>query len=145
MRKRNTPTEALVLQVLDTAAALERGLDTALSHSRGVTFREYRLLQTLSQASDKGLTRVALARSTSVTPSAVTRALKPLEKLGYVTTARNERDARQSLAALTKGGEELLRDVAGVLTDYFNDLGVQSEDQAQLEALLQVLTRLQRR
>ena len=132
------------MQILDTAAALERGLDTALSHSRGVTFREYRLLQTLAQ-SDKGLTRVALARSTSVTPSAVTRALKPLEKLGYVTTARNERDARQSLAALTKGGEELLRDVAGVLTDYFNDLDVRSEDQAHLEEFLQVLTRLRRR
>ncbi|MBO6658147.1 MAG: MarR family transcriptional regulator, partial [Pseudomonadales bacterium] len=72
------------MQVLDTATALERSLDSALSFSRGVTFSEYRLLRTLKTA-ENGLTRVVLAQMVSVTPSGVTRALKPLEKLGYVT------------------------------------------------------------
>lgn len=134
--------EALVLQVLDTAAALENSLDSALSHSRGITFREYRLLRTLAGSAGKGLTRVALARAATLTPSAVTRALKPLEKLGYVATARNERDARQSLATLTRGGKALLADVEGVLTDFFNDLDVQATDPAQVDELRRLLAQL---
>lgn len=130
--------------VLDTAAALERGLDGALSFSRGVTFSEYRLLRTL-QSAEHGITRVALAKAVSVTPSGVTRALKPLEKLGYVSTVKSERDARQSLATLTKGGEELLSDVSGVLTDFFAGLGIESIEEADLAAHEQVLTRLRNR
>ena len=132
------------MQVLDTAAALERGMDGALSFSRGVTFSEYRLLRTLQDA-DRGLTRVALANVLSVSPSGVTRALKPLEKLGYVTTVKNERDARQSLAMLTEGGRELLSDVSGVLNDYLNGLDIESISEAQLSALEQVLKTLRDR
>lgn len=132
------------MQVLDTAAALERGMDGALSFSRGVTFSEYRLLRTLQDA-ERGLTRVALANLLSVSPSGVTRALKPLEKLGYVTTVKNERDARQSLAMLTEGGRELLSDVRGVLNDYLNGLDIESISEAQLSALEQVLKTLRDR
>ena len=132
------------MQVLDTAAALERGMDGALSFSRGVTFSEYRLLRTLQDA-DRGLTRVALANVLSVSPSGVTRALKPLEKLGYVTTVKNERDARQSLAMLTEGGRELLSDVSGVLNDYLNGLDIESISEVQLSALEQVLKTLRDR
>ena len=132
------------MQVLDTAAALERGMDGALSFSRGVTFSEYRLVRTLQDA-DRGLTRVALANVLSVSPSGVTRALKPLEKLGYVTTVKNERDARQSLAMLTEGGRELLSDVSGVLNDYLNGLDIESISEVQLSALEQVLKTLRDR
>lgn len=132
------------MQVLDTAAALERGMDGALSFSRGVTFSEYRLLRTLQDA-ERGLTRVALANLLSVSPSGVTRALKPLEKLGYVTTVKNERDARQSLAMLTEGGRELLSDVRGVLNDYLNGLDIESISEVQLSALEQVLKTLRDR
>ncbi len=132
------------MQVLDTAASLERGMDSALSFTRGITFSEYRLLRTLQEA-EHGLTRVALAQAVSVTPSGVTRALKPLEKLGYVATAKNERDARQSLATLTKGGHGLLSDVSGVLTDFFNGLGVEDIDTEALRSLEQVLSQLRRR
>ena len=129
------------MQVLDTAAALERGMDGALSFSRGITFSEYRLLRTLQDA-ERGLTRVALAHLVSVSPSGVTRALKPLEKLGYVTTVKNERDARQSLAVLTEGGQQLLSDVSGVLADYFNGLDIERVDEGQLLVLEQVLKKL---
>ncbi len=136
--------EATVLRVLDTAAALERGMDMALSFSRGVTFSEYRLLRTLRDA-EHGLTRVALAQIVSVTPSGVTRALKPLEKLGYVTTVKSERDARQSLAVLTAGGRDLLSDVTGVLNDFMTGLGVENIDDEELDVFEQVLLRLQNR
>ena len=144
MTQVNNKSESIVMQVLDTAAALERGMDGALSFSRGVTFSEYRLLRTLQDA-ERGLTRVALANLLSVSPSGVTRALKPLEKLGYVTTVKNERDARQSLAMLTEGGRELLSDVRGVLNDYLNGLDIESISEAQLSALEQVLKTLRDR
>ena len=134
-------SEEVVMQILDTAAVLERGMDNALSFTRGITFSEYRLLRTL-QAAEHGLTRVALAQAVSVTPSGVTRALKPLEKLGYVTTVKNDRDARQSLAKLTKGGHELLSDATGVLTDFLAGLGIEHIDEAHLLVLEQVLTQL---
>ena len=144
MTQVNNKSESIVMQVLDTAAALERGMDGALSFSRGVTFSEYRLLRTLQDA-ERGLTRVALANLLSVSPSGVTRALKPLEKLGYVTTVKNERDARQSLAMLTEGGRELLSDVRGVLNDYLNGLDIESISEVQLSALEQVLKTLRDR
>ena len=144
MSQSSNRTEAIVMQVLDTATALERGMDNALSFSRGITFSEYRLLRTLQEA-EHGLTRVALAQTVSVSPSGVTRALKPLEKLGYVTTVTNERDARQSLAILTKGGHDLLSAVGGVLTDFLTGLGVESMDEKQLIVLEQVLMQLRNR
>ena len=132
------------MQVLSTAAAMERAMDHALSFTRGITFSEYRLLRTLQEA-EHGLTRVALASAVSASPSGVTRALKPLEKLGYVTTARNERDARQSLAVLTQGGRDLLSDAAGVLTDYFAGLGVDSIPDKELTLFRRQLTQLTER
>ncbi len=142
MNVHNLATETLVLRILDAAGALERGMDGALGHTRGITFREYRLLRALGDAGDPGLTRVALARALSVTPSGVTRALKPLEKLGYVTTVKNERDARQSLACLTDGGRELVADAQGMLAEFFADLDLGSIDPAQLDALDALLGRI---
>ncbi len=132
------------MQVLDTASALERRMDSALSFSRGISFSEYRLLRILKEA-ENGLTRVALAQALKMSPSGVTRALKPLEKLGYVTTVKNRRDARQSLAKLARGGDELLSDVRGVLTDYLNGLGIDKIEAERLAVLEEVLTQLRNR
>ena len=115
-------TEATVLKFLETAAALERRLDRALSNTRGISFSEYRLLRTLSTAGTGGFPRIDLANSVGLSASAVTRALKPLEKLGYVTSQKSDRDARQSRAVITPGGLELLHDALQVLQDTFRDL-----------------------
>ncbi|MEM1402774.1 MAG: MarR family transcriptional regulator [Pseudomonadota bacterium] len=128
-------TAQVVHRLLDTAAALERGLDNTLSLSRGVTFSEFRLLTNLQDAK-QGLTRVSLANKLAMSPSGVTRALKPLEKLGYVTTEKNKRDARQSLAKLSRGGHALLADVEPILTDFYEGLPVarlSDSETAQLE------------
>jgi DNA-binding MarR family transcriptional regulator len=115
-----TPT---ILQFLETAAGLERRLDRALSFTRGVSFSEYRLLLALSKSAN-GLPRIDLANAVGLTASAVTRALKPLEKIGLVTTQKSERDARQSFAVITAAGEELLSDAGGVLQDVFRQLAI---------------------
>jgi DNA-binding MarR family transcriptional regulator len=115
-----TPT---ILQFLETAAGLERRLDRALSFTRGVSFSEYRLLLALSKSTN-GLPRIDLANAVGLTASAVTRALKPLEKIGLVTTQKSERDARQSFAVITAAGEQLLSDAGGVLQDVFRQLTI---------------------
>ncbi len=144
MKKQTIKAETLTLQLLDTASLLERRLDGTLSFSRGVTFSEYRLLRTL-QSAEAGLTRVALANAVSLTPSGVTRALRPLEKLGYVSTVKNQRDARQSLATITDGGKQLLSDVEVVLTDFFNELGLENVDAGDLATFEKVLLQLRNR
>ncbi|MEO1246250.1 MAG: MarR family transcriptional regulator [Pseudomonadota bacterium] len=141
MKSQRKIAETVVMHILDTAGAFERRLDSALSLSRGITFSEYRLLRSLATADSQGLTRVALANAVSLTPSAVTRALKPLEKLGYVETSKNKRDARQSLASLTSGGRELLSDADGVLQDFYNDVGA-AAGRENLESLLGLMARL---
>ncbi len=115
-------TMPAVTQLLETASRLERRLDRALSCTRGVSYSEYRLLATLAEASELGLPRIALADSVGLTASAVTRALKPLEKTGYVTTEKGERDARQSRAIITAAGLELLDDAKGILRDALREL-----------------------
>ncbi len=80
--------------------------------------------------------RVELAQAVSLTPSAVTRALKPLEKLGYVETLKSDRDARRSLACLTDGGRELLSDAEGVARDVLTNLPLESLTPAGLEDFL---------
>ncbi|MEM1145914.1 MAG: MarR family transcriptional regulator [Pseudomonadota bacterium] len=138
MNAQTKQTAQLVQRVLDAAAALERGLDNSLSLSRGVTFSEYRILTNLQDA-EQGLTRVSLANKLAMSPSGVTRALKPLEKLGYVTTVKNKRDARQSLAKLSRGGRALLADVEPVLSDFYEGLPVAGLSESEIAAFEQAL------
>lgn len=107
----------LALSLSTAWGRLERSLDASLSAARGIRFAEYRLLHALSQAPDGRATRVDLAQAVGMTPSGVTRALQPLEKLRIVRTERSERDARLALACLTQAGKELVDDANGVLDD----------------------------
>lgn len=131
--------ESVVREILETAAYLEKRMDNALSMTRGITFSEFRMLRALAESNGNGLTRVGLAAELGVTASGVTRALKPLEKLGYVTTERNERDARQTLATLTRGGRKLFSDANGVVADVLAELGSRANDEKALAQVVAVL------
>ena len=111
------PDRDLVLVLLDAAAKLEHRLDGALSSIKGISFSEFQILDALQQSHESTATRVGLAELVGLTPSGVTRALKPLEKLGFVQTTKDPRDARRSLAVLTAQGRELVADANGVVND----------------------------
>lgn len=128
--------KSLAFDLLDAAGYLERRLDRAISTIRGISFSEYRLLRELSQRPEARAMRVELAQAVGLTPSAVTRALKPLEKLGYVETLKSDRDARRSLACLTKGGRELLSDAEGVARDVLLGLPLESLKSTGLDGFL---------
>lgn len=112
----------LALLLADAWGRLERSLDANLSAIRGVSFVEYRLLETLAHSPANALSRVDLAEQVGLTPSGVTRALRPLEKLHMVETQRAERDARLALAALTDAGRALVEDCARVIEDVLGTL-----------------------
>lgn len=97
--------------------SLERELDGSLGSIRGVSFAEYRLLRALSDAPNSQASRIDLSRNIGLTASGVTRALRPLEKVGLVSTVKSERDARLAMATLTPAGHALVSDASSVVDD----------------------------
>ena len=116
----NTQTSSEQTLALTFAAAwnrLERRLDHSLGAIRGISLAEYRLLRALGDAPGSQSSRVGLAQAVGLTPSGVTRALRPMEKLRIVSTVKSKRDARLAIAALTPAGREVLDDASGVVDD----------------------------
>jgi len=107
----------LIFTLLKAASRIERRLDRVLSATKGVSFTEYHLLNVLNEKHGGSATRVDLANAVSLTPSAITRALKPLEKIGFVVTEKSDHDARRSIASLTPAGSELLEDANRIVID----------------------------
>ncbi len=106
-----------VHDLLAAASRLSRHLDTSLANIKGISLSEYQMLSALRTQPGAASTRVDLARMVGLSPSGVTRALKPMEKMGVVETIKDERDARKSLAKLTAAGLELVVDADGVVDD----------------------------
>jgi len=108
---------AAALMLADATQRISQRLDSALGAVRGISLAEYRLLAALAAAPAARASRVHLAQAVGLTPSGVTRALKPMEKLGIVTTVRSKRDARLAIAGLTPAGRDLLNDASDVVEE----------------------------
>ena len=117
MTSRTSPEQALALAFAGAWNRLERQLDHNLGAIRGISLAEYRLLRALDDAPGSQASRVDLAQAVGLTPSGVTRALRPMEKLGIVSTVKSKRDARLAIAALTPAGREVLDDASSVVDD----------------------------
>ncbi len=134
-----TPKKDTVIDLLRAASDVERRLDRRLSSIRGISFSEYQLVRQLAHSPGGAAARVDLADGIGLTPSAVTRAIQPLEKIGYITTERSERDARRAMAKLTPAGHELLADGETAIDDAMTTLPLSAEELAGLAALLHKL------
>lgn len=126
---------------LDLASAwgrLERQLTATLSALRGISFGEFRILDALERAPGRRLKRVDLAERVGLTASGLTRALRPLEKIGVVTTERSERDSRLALAALTQVGRRVVAQSRQAVDEVVVELagGEAPSGEALLDALL---------
>ena len=117
MNTQTTAEQTLILTFANAWNRLERRLDSNLGAIRGISLAEYRLLRALADAPGSQASRVDLAQAVGLTPSGVTRALRPMEKLGVVSTMKSKRDARLAIAALTPTGREVLDDASGVIDD----------------------------
>ena len=131
----------LVLDLLSAATRIERRLDHGLSVMLGISFTEYQLLKALADSPAGRATRVDLANAVGLTPSAITRALRPLEKIGLVSTQRGERDARQNLALLTEAGAELLGNAGGIIRVIVSTLPLEKKHRPALTSVVTALGR----
>ena len=140
MNTQITREQSLALAFASAWNRLERRLDSSLGAIRGISLAEYRLLQALGGAPNAQASRVDLAQAVGLTPSGVTRALRPMEKLGIVSSVKSKRDARLAIAALTPAGRELLSDASGVVDDAITAILKRSpKTLAQLDGLIEVL------
>jgi len=132
--------QTLALVFASAWSRLEKRLDNNLGSIRGISLAEYRLLYALGNAPNAQASRVDLAEAVGLTPSGVTRALRPMEKLGIVSTVKSKRDARLAIAALTPAGRELLSDASSVVDDAMKAvLERASKAVDHLDALIDVL------
>ena len=122
MNMKITKEQTLALAFASGWGRVEKRLDHSLGAIRGISLAEYRLLHALGSAPNAQASRVDLAQAVGLTPSGVTRALRPMEKLGVVSTLKSKRDARLAIAALTPAGREVLGDASGVVDDTMTDI-----------------------
>jgi DNA-binding MarR family transcriptional regulator len=94
---------------LQSHASILRELDAELMAVHGMTTRDYEVLLYLAQAPDRMLPMSALATSTMLTRSGITRLVDGLVKAGFIERVACSRDARVSYARLTDPGFEKLR------------------------------------
>ena len=97
-----------ILRVLRVAALIDERMTGALSALHGVSLREVMLMIYVRNSPSSKLSRVELARQLCVSPATVTRATRPLEKIGLLDREADPRDARLSYVVLTDAGNELL-------------------------------------
>jgi DNA-binding MarR family transcriptional regulator len=100
----------LCIAISKAHSTLTRRFDGRLGTWHGLSFGDFIVLLHLGRAADHRLRRVDLAAELGVTPSAVTRTLIPLEKIGLVARRSDVRDARVGYAVLTKSGQRLLQE-----------------------------------
>ena len=98
------------MHLAKASATVSRRFDGRLGTLHGISFSDFIALLHLSRAPEGKLRRVDLAEQLGLTPSAVTRALIPLERIGLVKRQRDLRDARVGYAILTRSGQRILRE-----------------------------------
>jgi DNA-binding MarR family transcriptional regulator len=94
---------------LQSHATIVRLLDAELASEHGITTRDYEVLLYLAQAPDRKLPMSAVAESTMLTRSGITRLVDGLVGGGFIERAACPNDARVSYAQLTDAGLAKLR------------------------------------
>ncbi len=94
---------------LKSHATILRDLDAELAAEHSLTTRDYEVLLYLAQAPDRRLAMSALAESTMLTRSGITRLVDGLVGNELVERVACPSDARVSYARLTEEGYEKLR------------------------------------
>lgn len=94
---------------LQSHASILRLLDAELVAEHGLTTRDYEVLLYLAQADGRRLPMSALAESTMLTRSGITRLVDGLVEVGLIERVACANDARISYAQLTDAGYEKLR------------------------------------
>jgi DNA-binding MarR family transcriptional regulator len=127
---------------LQSHAAILRALDAELVAAQGMTTRDYEVLLYLSQADERKLPMSALAESTMLTRSGITRLVDGLVDAGLIERVSCPNDARVSYAHLTDAGYEKLRDAGCTHIASIHRLFLEHFSPEEIEQLAALLSRL---
>lgn len=126
--------------------ALLRTREAVMQHFRphlselGLTEQQWRVLRVLGEDGPHEAGRVA--RRACVLPPSLSRILKTLSELGYVSSGPHRDDARRSVISLTPLGEKKLRNALPRSAEIYSNLE-QRIGPAQLQRLLDMLEDVQ--
>lgn len=119
-----------------------RALDAELIAAHGITSRDYEVLLYLAQAPERKLPMSALAESTMLTRSGITRLIDGLVAGGLIERTACASDARVSYARLTDAGYEKLRDAGHTHIESIGRVFLQHFSEEEIEQLASLLGRL---
>ncbi|HEY8297199.1 MAG TPA: MarR family transcriptional regulator [Candidatus Baltobacteraceae bacterium] len=103
-----TQNLALAIGISRADAWIRRRLEAAVGGAHGIGYTDFLILFEISSVIGGRIRAVDLAKRLLLTPSGITRALIPLEKLGLIHRTRHERDARSTYITLTESGKQRL-------------------------------------
>ena len=127
---------------LKSHATILRALDADLIAQHGMTTRDYEVLLYLSQAPDRKLPMSALAESTMLTRSGITRLVDGLVEAGLCERVACPNDARVSYAQLTDPGYDKLRQAGCSHVASIRRLFLEHFSPDEIEQLASLLSRL---
>ncbi|HEY4828648.1 MAG TPA: MarR family transcriptional regulator [Solirubrobacteraceae bacterium] len=127
---------------LQSHATILRLLDAELVSEHGITTRDYEVLLYLAQAPDRKLPMSALAESTMLTRSGITRLVDGLVSGGFIERAACPNDARVSYAQLTDEGFAKLSHAGCTHVRSIRRLFLEQFDAEQIAQLASLLGRL---
>lgn len=127
---------------LQSHASILRQLDAELVSAHGMTSRDYEALLYLAQAPDRQLPMSALATSTMLTRSGITRLVDGLVQAGWIERVACPKDARVSYAQLTDVGLRKLRDAGCTHVASIQRLFLEHFDPEEIDQLASLLGRL---
>ena len=127
---------------LQSHATIVRILDAELVSEHGITTRDYEVLLYLAQADGRRLPMSALAESTMLTRSGITRLVDGLVAGGFIERVSCPNDARVSYAQLTDAGFDKLRDAGCTHVGSIRRLFLEHFDAAETGQLATLLGRL---
>ncbi|HEY2440559.1 MAG TPA: MarR family winged helix-turn-helix transcriptional regulator [Solirubrobacteraceae bacterium] len=127
---------------LQSHASIVRVLDAELDAAHGMTTRDYEVLLYLSQAEGGHLPMSALAESTMLTRSGITRLVDGLVEAGCIERVACPNDARISYAQLTDRGSEKLREAGCTHVASIRRLFLENFSPGEIEQLASLLSRL---
>ncbi len=127
---------------LQSHASILRVLDAELHAEHGMTTRDYEVLLYLAQAPDRRLPMSALAESTMLTRSGITRLVDGLVAVELIERVSCESDARVSYARLTDAGYEKLRQAGCTHVASIRKMFLEYFTPDEVEQLASLLSRL---
>ncbi len=127
---------------LQSHATIVRMLDAELISEHGITTRDYEVLLYLAQSDGRRLPMSALAESTMLTRSGITRLVDGLVADGFIERVSCPKDARVSYAQLTDQGFAKLRDAGCTHVGSIHRLFLEHFDATETGQLAALLGRL---